>query len=139
MCGKETELVTALIESAELKVCINCARFGNVLKKPVIKEKIKSAKPEKEIIESIIPDYNKVIKSARERLGLTQEDFAKKVNERESVIAQFESGHLKPTIIIARKLEKLLNINLVEELEITHNKTAGIKSEGLTLGDIIKL
>ena len=33
MCGKETDLVVALIEGTELNVCRECGKFGKILRK----------------------------------------------------------------------------------------------------------
>ncbi|MCK4589189.1 MAG: TIGR00270 family protein [Nanoarchaeota archaeon] len=146
MCGQETELVNAEIEGIEMTVCQNCARFGQV--KDIPKEKIATLKktnqkpmrsePHLEVTESIIPDYPKKIREAREQLGLKQEDFAKKINEKESLLHKMETGSFKPSLSLARKLEKLLGIKLIQQIEEEKFTTAKTSSEGLTIGDLIK-
>jgi putative transcription factor len=147
MCGKETDLVVALIEDTELNVCRNCAKFGKILKRvvPVVKEEIqrknvkKEVVEEKEIIQIIVPKYSEIIKEKRELLGLKQEDFAKRLNEKISLVHNIESGRFKPSINLARKIERFLGVKLVEEFEEKHDKSAGVKSEGFTIGDLIKI
>jgi len=58
-------------------------------------------------------DYYKVIKQAREKLGLSQEALGRKINEKPSVIKLLESGKLKPDNMLARKLEHFLKVQLL--------------------------
>lgn len=147
LCGKETNLFKAVIEGTELKVCKECAGFGEIIGKirPPVKEKKKKAVKEKEespeIVQVMVPDYAKKVKTAREGLGLKQEGLAKKINEKESVIHKIETGHYEPNITLARKLERFLKIKLVEEQQIekTEKKRKDLAAEGFTIGDIIKL
>jgi putative transcription factor len=148
MCGKDGSLVKARIEGAELDVCDDCSRFGKVISrpKPILTKKIPerhAAIPlpkRKELLETIVPDYASKIKNAREKLGLTQEEFSKKLSERESIMQKIESGHFTPSIEQARKLEKALNIHLIENFEDGEVPIAGQtkKGDGFTLGDFIK-
>lgn len=145
MCGKQAGF-KALVEGSELFVCGQCARFGKILGELKIsqidpkKQKPQSAiAEEKELMEILVQDYPKLIKSKREALGLTQEDFAKKINEKSSLIHKIESGHFEPNVELARKLERFLKIVLVEEHEEIHKKEAKAKSEHFTLGDFVKI
>ncbi len=142
MCGKETELFRAVIEGTELSVCEKCGKFGKVIKRvqefsnSAVKKNIMR---EPEIVEVLVEDFAQKIKSIREKLGLTQKDFARKINERESALHKIETGHYKPTIETARRYEQILNIKLVET--VTQDAVEQLpksKSAGLTLGDFIK-
>jgi putative transcription factor len=62
-------------------------------------------------------DYSKVIKSARELLGITQEELGRKINEKPSVISHLEVGSMKPDDVLAKKLEHLLKIELYVSVE----------------------
>jgi putative transcription factor len=57
-------------------------------------------------------DYSKAIKSARELLGIKQDELGMKINEKPSVISHLEAGSIKPTDALARKLEHFLKIEL---------------------------
>ncbi|MAG08060.1 TIGR00270 family protein [Candidatus Woesearchaeota archaeon] len=145
LCGKETNLFLADIEGTELNVCSNCSKFGRVIKEIRAEEKEKKPKEEKnqiteepEIIDSIVADYAEIIRKKREQLGLKQEDFAKKISEKESTVHHLEIGKLEPSIELARKLERLLKINLIETIEVEQEKTKQEKSDVLTIGDILK-
>jgi len=61
----------------------------------------------------IDPDYNVIVKHARERMGLTQEALGRAINEKPSVISHVESKKLKPDPILARKLMHHLRVNLL--------------------------
>ena len=142
MCGREGSLSRAIVEGTELNVCQNCARFGKVLGKAGEKKKIiLPAKKliQEEIEERVIANFSGAIKKTRERKGLTQEDFAKFLNEKESVVQKWESGSLKPDVSLARKLEKILDLALIEKLETQKVSLEKSSSDEITLGDMIKV
>jgi putative transcription factor len=147
ICGKEEEdLVVSLVEGTELITCRNCAKYGKILriiKKPIIGEKkIEKEfeiKPEKEIIDLIVSDYAEKIRKKREELGLKQEDFAKLVTERESIIHKIETGVFKPSIEMAKKFEKKLGIKLIEQYEEKFEPEKRLGKEAITIGDVIKI
>lgn len=142
MCGAETSLMNAIVEGVELKVCKNCAGFGKITrsssKSSYTKTKYIPEKPKKEIIELIVDNYSEIIKEKREKMGLKQEEFAKFLAERESTIHKMESGGFKPSIELAKKLEKQLNIVLVEEKEL-EPQNLQVKKETYTIGDHVKI
>jgi ribosome-binding protein aMBF1 (putative translation factor) len=45
-------------------------------------------------------------------MGLSQEDLGRKINEKPSVISHLETGSMKPSDALARKLEHALKIEL---------------------------
>ncbi len=147
LCGAKTEnLFRAIVEGTELNVCKDCAKYGKVIEKkpikPVVEKKEYVKKPiesEKEVIQVIVPDFAQRIKKKRESLGLKQKEFAKKISEKESLIHNIETESFKPSIILARKLEKFLKIKLVEEYEEEHKKSSETKPDEFTIGDLIKI
>jgi len=117
VCGRETpKLIRAEIEGAELMVCGECAKLGKVLRtqegtpKAVYMPRRETA-PLIEPFE-LIDDFGTEIKKARERLGLTREQLAKKIFEKESVLQRIEANELEPSDELVLKLEKALNIRL---------------------------
>jgi len=140
MCGKREGLKDAIVEGIVLKVCDGCSKFGNVIivEKPVIREE-RSVVGKREINEDIVEDYSLKLKRARESLDLKQEDVAKKINEKESVIHSLEIGKLKPSLDLARKLERFFKINLVEEVEEEKKEmNIDFKDGDVTIGDLLK-
>lgn len=140
MCGSEDNLVMALVEGVELKVCQKCAGYGKVLRKPIVRSvgKPQAVLPSKEVIQIIKEDYSKIIREKREKMGLKQNEFARYLTEKESLIHQIESGTYTPSIELARKLERQLSITLIEEKELApqHMKA---KTEEYTIGDMVKI
>lgn len=57
------------------------------------------------------------IKKAREMLGLSQDELGRRIGEKPSVIRLLESGKLKPSDSLARKIESFLRIQLFEAVE----------------------
>lgn len=144
MCGTEAQIYRTKIEDTFLNVCSKCAAHGEVVEK--VKEKEEEKKKEKEIIsrpeiiQIINKNYAYVVKNAREKTGMKQKELAQKIAEKESVIHKIESGHFEPNIKLARKLEKFLNITLVEQhKEENKNQFKKTTGEEFTLGDMIKI
>jgi len=147
ICGKKTEnLYLVLVGKAKLNVCESCKFIGKEIEKfpkpkvqiPKIEKRIKTPKPLKEEISYVIrEDYNLVIKNARERNGMSQDMLAAIVGEKLSTIKKIESGKIKPTLDLAKKIEKALKINLIEIEKQEKVELKGKKDE-LTLGDILE-
>ena len=94
----------------------------------------------------VVPDYAERVRRARERLGMSQEELAIRVKERVNVIKRIEAGTLTPTVDLARRLEKVLGIKLlepvVEEEGFTSERPARRRRRDefeLTLGDIVEI
>ena len=146
MCGSEERLYKTNIEDTILNVCISCSKFGKIISEIKSVEKIKPKKftavepgPEKEIIDMVVGDFAEKIRTKREKLGLKQEDFAKRISEKESIIHKLEIGEFKPSLELAKKLEKALGISLIEEYEEEHNAATRAESTITTIGDLIKI
>jgi TIGR00270 family protein len=81
------------------------------------------------------PDFSEIVKNARKRAGITQEQLAAKIMEKALVIKKIERNELTPDDKLRKKLEKALNVNLL--IEIGREKSQrGKSSENLTLGDV---
>ena len=138
ICGHFGNLKKAIVENTMLNVCDNCLKFGKVILIKEDKKENKVVKKIEEPLQIIVPNYNKLIKEAREKIGLKQSELALKLNEKESIIHKLETGNLKPPIALARKLEKFLNIKLIEIYEESY-EALNLKDNALTIGDLLKL
>ena len=149
LCGKvEENLQNALIEGVELSVCGNCSKFGKIIA-PVKRfsakeqhkmfEKQKTSEEKEDKVELLVEGYADIIKKKREFIGMTQKDFANKISEKESIIHKIESGTWQPDLALAKKLEKVLGVKLVEEHLEKYSAAKKKKEEGFTLGDFIKI
>lgn len=148
MCGAEEKLYRAEIEGTKLNVCEECSKFGNIIAaleepKPEAKKDIKVfKKPEikkNNVIYMVGSGFAEKIRKKREKLGLKQEDFAKKISEKESVVHKLETGEFTPSLKLARKLERLLGIKLIESYEEGEKQGMKGETEQLTIGDMIKV
>ena len=140
LCGGSGNLVKARIEGVILTVCTSCSVLGEAIATPVQPKRKITAQLRQETVYTIAEGYSELIKKKREGLLLSQEDFAKKINEKISVIHNLESGKLEPSIDLARKLERSLGIRLVEENQVMRDtQVPGKKGIGLTIGDVISL
>ncbi|VDL30103.1 unnamed protein product [Hymenolepis diminuta] len=57
-------------------------------------------------------DVSRLIAQGRQNTGLTQKELATKINEKPSIIADYEQGRAIPNQTILGKLERALNIKL---------------------------
>jgi len=136
ICGKETkDLVKIVIEGTILKVCMACAKYGKIIdKKEEVEEKV--VKEIEDFYEDIVEDYAKRIKEAREKTGLSIKEFCKKYNLKENIMRKIERGELVPDIELARKLEKILKIKLIEKKKYKYGTEKGSESK-IYFSDIV--
>jgi putative transcription factor len=87
----------------------------------------------------LVENYGSLIRRTRQRKGLTVEDFAKKLSEKESVIKKLEKEQLNPTMALIRKVERELGVTLIEEAEVGTGTVLTRPMGPRTLGDMIKL
>ena len=85
----------------------------------------------------MVKDFHKVIRKSREKKKLTQEDLAKKLKEKASVIKRIEDGW-EPSVKLIEKIERFFGIKLREKIE---ENILGKKSDSrsLTIGDIVEV
>lgn len=147
VCGRSIDRpVKAEIEGVIMKVCGRCARFGTIRKS--YPPKAGAGKPKgfagglgfktKEKVLECVDDYKDLIRTAREKKGMKREDLGRIMNEKVSVIARLESGSMVPDIKLARKIEKVLGIKILEVQEDEEVSSSASSSGGLTIGDLIK-
>ncbi len=157
LCSSPEKVFKIELEGSQFNVCEKCSSYGKIIgrfqsEQPKHEKKSfldttsvssQRSEPEKETetIQLIVSNYSELIKKAREEKNLKQEELARKIAEKESVIHSLESDNRKPNIALARKLEKFLRITLVETVELaTKGSIPQVSSsEKLTLGDMIKI
>lgn len=139
MCGSKFDKLKKIkVDGAILSVCPKCERFGtpvesmrvyedpiprkqmgtNVpVKSVIINRKVTRKKGMDKDIESleIVPDYAQIIRLAREKTGMSQDEMADKLREKRTVISAIERGGIKPDIKTARKIENLLKVKILDE------------------------
>jgi len=90
-------------------------------------------------MEEVAQDYHQRIREARESRDLSQEELAKSLNEKASLIRKLERGDVLPSDEMQRKLERALDISLSSGGEYgdeEYDAGGGVGSQ--TLGDVVK-
>lgn len=150
LCGAEIRgpAYRVILDGAEMVVCPRCAKGKTVVGTlsvglAVTPRRTPRSPPlpqrrREDIEEYIIDGYGEVIRQARERMGLTRELLALMVGEKESTIRRIEAGQLEPPISLARKLEKVLKVKLVEQYNVEegYSESSTSRDFEVTLGDI---
>lgn len=88
-----------------------------------------------------VEGYGAAVRRARESMGLTREELAAHVQEKSTVIKKIENEELRPSLQLARKLEKALRITILrevsEEEEAIFKPQPATKQERPSLGDFL--
>lgn len=138
ICGKEQKkLVKIIIEDGIVDVCDSCSSFGKIVSVKTKKLPIFVDNEKYDDFE-IIENFGEVIKKSREKLGIERKDFALKIKESEKIIKKIEAGQIKPDNNLIKKIEKELDIKLVEKVEQKIQKK-DFKNSKLTIGDIVQI
>lgn len=155
MCGAEAEnLQRATVEGTKMRVCGNCADFGveevgeegevtgrsKVTKSLEERQKRQSSRDVyDEHQEELVPDYGDRVREARESRGWSQEDLARELKEKQSVISKVENQSRQPRDELVDLLEKQLGITLMEVPDSPRRaQSEGGGSGNMTLGDHLK-
>jgi putative transcription factor len=162
MCGKEVPRGRKVqIGGSTLEVCNECAKFREdapaeqTMSEPVASGPAAVAAPQPLAFPShqgrkkdalsrgeveLVEDYNRRIIDGRRKKDLTQEVLAKRINEKKSVISRLETGEMRPSDRLVKKLEKELDIKLKERMEFQAEPAKKkVGTGGVTLGDLIKM
>jgi putative transcription factor len=141
LCGRQAaEKKKVIVDGTVFNVCIACSKHG----KPYVPAQVPSSssakkkKPvakiqqQKKIItmvdETMIdPDFARLIREARMKMGLTHEQLGMKMSEKAQTLKKFETGALKPDELFAKKLERYLGIKLY--VSISNNNSSSSDDE----------
>jgi len=87
--------------------------------------------------QAIKSNFHLLVKNERTKKNLTQEELAKKLNEKVSLIKRVEEGW-EPPLSIVKKIERFFNIELMEELEEKQLESKADRKD-LTIGDVVEV
>ncbi|MDI9643757.1 MAG: multiprotein bridging factor aMBF1 [Candidatus Verstraetearchaeota archaeon] len=152
VCGKKIVGFPARvsIERSVLLVCQECSKFGTKVDKATVKrfettsprpgpKRLTIKKPKEKFEEFIlIENYGEMIRKSRERVGMSRDELAKRLGEKESVIRRIEGGEMYPDASLTERIERLLKIRLRTTVERVDTVQSPLPS-GTTLGDIAVL
>lgn len=159
MCGETIRGIPKLVrvEGAELSVCSKCEKFGTEVqqvRRTDIRapQKGSAARPaaspaggaarvrfKRDMFDfmegEIVEDYAARIKHARMEKGLSQKDLAMQMKEKEHLLRKIENSELIPEEGVRKKLEKALEIRLIDAPVTDDEKKVQSKLTP-TLGDL---
>jgi putative transcription factor len=125
VCGNPIrgEPATIEVDGGIFRVCGMCSNKGKPVKMPgdarpppPIRYTSKRSTVESNYDEHDLElriDFNNKLKIARNKMGISQEELGRRLNEKLSVIKHLESGSLKPDDVLTRKLERFFKIQLL--------------------------
>ncbi|AWR95936.1 multiprotein bridging factor aMBF1 [Acidianus brierleyi] len=138
--------ITVNYEGSTITICPACyskikshAKIVENKKQNTVQSR-QTKKTQTETIWEIVDDYPKIIKEARESHGMSTKELAQKLKVQENIVKRIETGKLKPTIQLAKDLERILSIKILVKIdESNDNNSNNINNYELTLGDIINI
>lgn len=140
------------VEGAKMLVCSNCQSLGKPYKEeprpqpPVVRStsflptrKRTTELPREMDQFDLAEDLAERVRKYRMKLALSQEELAKRVKEKLSVIQKIETGKMTPDMRLCRALEHELKVKLL----LPHTETAEVPKSAVpsevTLGDIVRV
>ncbi len=143
MCGRAPATIRVSIEGSILSLCDACGKYGKAVGRiafaqPKKAKEMTKTRPEEEN-EFVVANCGQLLKQKREQLGLKQEEFARKIAVKESVLHKMETNAMVPGIEEARRIEKALGLKLIEKIDVVENTILQPRNDQLTLGDMIKI
>jgi uncharacterized protein (TIGR00270 family) len=137
ICGAKTDrLLVSEIEGAKIDVCESCSKLGKVV---AIKETRRPKQRRYEITYVSVPGFGSIIRETRNRLGLDFKGFARKLNEKESLIKDLEKEEIEPSLKFSDKFYDIFGKKLVEVYQKRHFDIKTKDHRKLTFGDIVKV
>lgn len=147
VCGsRDSARFVVSIEGAKLNACPRCARGAKVISEIEIPVKkslhsneseapLRRVKMEQEVVD----DYAMRIQHGLKAMGLDVNVLSEKMSVRHSLIVSVSQGRMMPDVALAKRLEKELNIKLVEDVAIETSSEREKKGNETTLGDIVDI
>ena len=131
-----------------MTVCGRCASFGSTDWTPNRSQKRfekrrQTLRPRSDVeaaeIMDLVDNYGTLIREGRRNREWTVEDFAREIQEKESVVKKLEKEELNPDRKLIRKLESTLSIKLLEAVESKEAPIVRKPSTERTMADIWKI
>ena len=135
LCGNSLQTPkNVIVDGSIFNVCLSCSKRGKPYEPSQPSKKTFSPKkgsipvPQKKPIRSysktiqiidekvLRPDFGTIIREARMKKGITQENVANQISEKITLYKKIETGAIKPNEILSKKLERVLGIQLYENL-----------------------
>lgn len=150
ICGKKLveEPLKTKIDGSIMVTCKECSKFGKIQREPPKPKRPGAPRGSatwrvqrpKEPAEEVVENVNDIVREAREKKGWSREELGEKIYEKASVVTRIESGKMVPDLKLARKIEKLMNVVLIEKNDdVSADEMSHSKIRGATIGDIARI
>jgi putative transcription factor len=148
ICGKKLveEPLKTKVDGSIMLTCKECSKFGKIQREPPKPKRpgaprgsiaTRRVQRPREPVEEVVENVKDIVREAREKKGWSREELGEKIYEKASVVTRIESGKMVPDLKLARKIEKLMNVILVEKNDdVSADEMAHSKIRGATIGDI---
>lgn len=157
MCGKKVGTRRYMVEGTVMNLGLECAKYGTPMDAPAPAgsqaavaqglERRAQRMTSRNVYEGealvLVEDFGRRIQKAREQKGWTHDQLGNKVSARVPELKHIESGKLRPSDDVTKKLEKELGITLLEKVDGPAPVVSGANKKpgagaGFTIGDILK-
>ncbi len=143
MCGMpiKGKPYKAIVDGAEMILCQRC--YNKLIKSgratPVYERKVVQVKKKVERFEGQLElqeGFGEIIKKGRESRGWTQQTLAQKLRISESMLKKIEQEKMKPSINLAKKIEQLLKVRILQPVEYEEMEEGSFHDK-VTFGDVV--
>jgi len=128
-----------IVEGSEVTVCEDCRDLGiekPKVERPTIRIRRRGPRTDVEFGEELVEDFHLIVRREREKRGWSQEELAKRIKEKVSLIKKIENAEITPEPEVVEKLERVLDVKLRERVQEV--KFEGKRVEFTpTLGDVV--
>ncbi len=143
ICGRPiSKGFKIVVEGSEMTVCASCRQYGTEKPSTAVQQGARRVvlpkrKPSSriEFEDELIENFHIIVRREREKRGWSQEELAKKIQEKESLIRKIENAEIVPEPEVVEKLERLFNIRLRERVPEVKMERRSFAAP--TLGDIV--
>jgi len=152
ICGKLSfDVMPIKLEGTIMHACPTCAKYGEPepSQKPTPSLKKRNLRTKKsppqqrtgygEDPHGVSPGFGEKIRNVRESKGWTREQLAKKLQVKESYLAKLELEKIHPNDKMAKKIERLLEIKLISQIEPGDVASSKKELSKMTLGDVVRV
>lgn len=159
VCGQEIvgKPLKVEIEGARLIACARCSQLGEPIAEVATQRVLRPRRrtpPGRRFVQrasvqgrtdvlqmDVVENCSGIVRTAREKLGFSQGELAKKMNEKVTVIQRIETGKIVPDLRLARTLEHFLRVKLLASVDtsVPPSNLSGKPSTSVTLGDIVQI
>jgi len=138
----------AIVDGVEMVLCASCyeklVRSGRA--QPVRERPARAYAPRPRQVTrrrvvsmeflDLVEDYPEIIRRAREAKGWDLKTLAQKLRISETMLRRIEQGKIKPPIDLAKRIERVLKVKILEPTELEEEYEAPPPGK-LTLGDVV--